>query len=224
MYAHKAMTSQSTHVQPPTIGASYDLRSGSYIDVAQDIPARITPHEQPEYLHQHPTVIEGTPYERDDFTSIRAAVSVRRHGPGDEEPNSKSKMWDPVKDCDDPYTVRPGPWKPSTHQTYTEQQQYSYNDSKDSRVLAVTDRNLGHDDHSYGQSEHNGQRYTYSGITGVAWTGGLHYSQSQAILSRSPYTQQQTLTSGFQASASMRPFGVSYTYDEFQLSRQYQFG
>ncbi|KAF6239676.1 hypothetical protein HO173_002222 [Letharia columbiana] len=196
-FVHNDINSHVTHVQPSTNGANYDVLTGSYIEAGQRMNARIP-------YHQPTSAMDGVPHEQEGFTPVRAAARVRRQSSLDDEPSSRAKMWDPVKDCSDPNTgeadlpgFSPAPDNSSERLT-------------DSTISGVAPMGLHfcHGDHLYGQAQDNRQQFATRGA-------------SMGLLT---YPQPHAMASGSQGSASMGslPFQGGHPFDQFQGSRQHQ--
>lgn len=129
MFAQNAINRHPTDVQAPPNHANHDNLPGSHNGVGQDMNARV-PYHQPTLA----TI--GASHEPEDFVFVRAAASERRQDVDDDEPSSRSKMWDPVKECSDPNTIQadlPG-FLPGGH---------SYSQAQDNRQQSMNSRTRG---------------------------------------------------------------------------------
>lgn len=193
-FAQHDINGQVAHVQEPTNGANYDLLTGSSLEDGQSTIAGIA-YDQPT------SAMNGAAHEREDFAPLRAAALVQRKDPVDDEPCSRAKMWDPVKDCNDPHTFQ------VDLPDYTPAGQNRHEQVMDSMMM---DGHPYYDDHLYGQARDNLQRSTNSGTRGGASMGLFNYSQPQPM------------ASGFQGNVSMRPqpFQAVHPYGQSQRRRQ----
>lgn len=194
---------QVIQVEKPNNGASHDLLTGYYNEVGQGMNAGIP-------YHQPPLAIDGAPHEQASLPPLRVAARVQRQDPVDDEPSSRARMWDPVKDCSDPNTIQADlhDFLPARH---------NGNEQTIGSTLSGVDSmgfHFCHGDPPYGQARENRQQATNLVPRGAASMGLLSFSQTQAM------------ALGYQGSASMgpQPFQVGHPYDQIQRSHQHQSG
>ena len=136
--------------------------------------------------HQLTLEMDGAAHEQRDFPSIRTDAHGRRQDRVDEECLSRAKMWDPVKDCSDPHTIKadvPG---------FISPRHSSNEDSMDSNVgeLASVGLRFSYGNHPYGRVQDSRQHFMDPVSRGVISS------------SLSPDPQSHALTSKFQPNAS----------------------
>ncbi|CAF9923510.1 MAG: hypothetical protein ALECFALPRED_002396 [Alectoria fallacina] len=200
--AQNDINGQVTHVGVPTNGASYDLLTGSYMEVGQSMTAR-NPYHWPT------SAMDGASHEREDFASDRAAARVRRRNPVDEEPSSRAKMWDPVKDCSGPNSIQADlpMFLPVRHDGSGQLMDTTAN-------VAPMGLHFCQGDHAYSQAKDYREHFTNS------------RTSTTASMSLFPYSQPHAMASAFNGNASMgsQPFQAGHPYDQFHHSRQHQSG
>lgn len=186
--AQNDTNSQVAHVQAITNGANYDLLTGSSLEVGQSTIAGVP-------YHQPISATDGAPREQEDFASLRAAARLRRRDPVDDEPLSRAKMWDPVKDCSDPNTIQadlPG---------FLPAGQNSHEQAMDPMMAGVRSY---FDEITYGHAQDNPQDFMISGIRVAPQSMALGYQEN---VSTGPHR-----------------FQAGHPYDQLQRRHQQQSG
>lgn len=211
-------TIESTHTRASNNGAGYDLLTGSYNDAGQSLSTK-TPS------HQALSVSEGAAHEHIDFAPLGSAANARQHGLVHGESSSRTRMWDPVKDCSDPRTSQADvhgfvaalhksspPFTHSTasgftlmgpHDQVRESEQHITNSETRGTTRGIT---------STGQSTHHQPFDTVSGYQGNASMDLLPYPQIHPV---APTYREST-------PVSSQPSQFGNLYDRCERSRQYR--
>ena len=217
-YSLNNANSQLTEVQPPTDGAKHGRLAGHDVEAVQGGQGM-----NPRIPYHHPdSAMKITPHVQEDFAPLRAASRVQRQDRVDDEPSPRTKIFDPVKDCNAPNAIQADlPGFISARHGANEQ-------FMDSTVSGVASKDLRfcHGDRPYGQAEDNQQQATKSGIglfpCSQPHAMALGY-QGSASMGQYSHPQPNALVSGYQETA-FQPFQDGHPYDRFQHSLKHQSG
>ena len=210
----------TTHAQGPDSDAHFDLATPSSNDVGQTLSANSPNHQPTQGL-------ECAPLEqREAMLSMNVPNSCRPDRT-DDDPLSKAKMWDPVKDCNDP--------DPSQDQVIGFRSVYHNNSEQfiDPTLEGSTSKGLQspHGDHPHTRPQISRQHInsiaTETASTSLRLNRHPYDAASgykgKAAMGLYPYHQSHGMDSGYEGtfSTGLQPFQTGFPFDQPHRSLQY---
>lgn len=173
--------------------------------------------------HQDTPVSDSAPHEHEECSPFESATYERRQDPVDEQCSSRAKMWNPVKDCNDPSTTQVdiSGFSPVPH-----------NRSRLDHSKAHASPSIGfhppHSNHLHGKARETQQQSWDMAPTGVGLPHfdqphdiGLGYRGS-ASMDLFPFPRPQAIASAYQVNASMNPQPIQMGNPHDQLQHYHQ--
>ena len=191
--------SQASQAQASLNGANYDLLRGTY-ENDRGTDGRIP-------YHQPTSTMDGIPNEQQDSSPFRAAGRMRQRDPIDDEPLSRAKMWDPVKDCSVPSRLHADfnifPARDKSSQQFT---------NSTTGGTASMGPYSCHSNHPHGYAQSYGQQFMTPVTRGASSMGLL------------PYPQSHAMPSGYQGSGArdLPPSQAGHPYQHYQPNHYHQ--
>lgn len=198
--APNEINSQASHAQASTKSATYDFLTGTY-ETGRGMDGRIP-------YHQPTSAMDGTPDEQEDPPPLRAAGRVLRPDPVDDEPLSRAKMWDPVKDCSDPTTLHADLDNGFPARRISSPQ---FMNSTTGGVASIGPSSC-HANQPHGHAQSYLQQFMTSGTRGASSMGLL------------PFPQSHMMASGYQGSGAigLQPSQAGHPYEQHQPNHHHQ--